>query len=114
MEMKQAIVVRADLKMSKGKIAAQASHASVECVLNSSREKVKEWRLEGMKKVVLKVGSLKELAAILQAAKDDGLTACMITDAGRTEVEPGSKTCVGIGPDDSEKIDMITSKLKML
>ena len=39
---------------------------------------------------------------------------CFIADAGRTEVMPGTITCMGIGPDKEEKIDKVTGKLKML
>ena len=49
-----------------------------------------------------------------QEAKDSGLTAVLIIDAGRTAIAPGTKTCVGIGPDDEEKIDSVTGKLKMV
>ena len=59
--MKQVILVRMDLKLPKGKLAAQCCHASVEAVLNSSKKKVDEWRSEGQKKVVLKVKDDKEL-----------------------------------------------------
>ena len=61
---KQVIVVRADLGMSKGKIAAQAAHASLEAAMKTmSTDKIRKegifesWRKEGMKKVVLKVES---------------------------------------------------------
>ena len=114
MAMKQAIVVRHDLKMSKGKTAAQASHASVECILRSHKDDIEKWRDEGMKKVVLKVKDLEELKKCHKMAQDAGLVCCFITDAGRTEVEPGTITCIGIGPDKEEKIDKITGKLSML
>ena len=37
----------------------------------------------------------------------------LITDAGRTTVEPGTITCLAIGPDSDEKIDKITKELKL-
>jgi len=61
MEIKQVVVVRKDLKMSKGKVAAQVSHASVDCMLKSHKDMVDEWRSQGMKKVVLKVENLDQL-----------------------------------------------------
>jgi PTH2 family peptidyl-tRNA hydrolase len=67
-----------------------------------------------MKKIVLKVKSLDELMKYKQLAEDANLSACMITDAGHTEVEPGTITCLGIGPDSEEKIDKITGDLPML
>jgi PTH2 family peptidyl-tRNA hydrolase len=114
MEYKQVILVRMDLKLPKGKMAAQCSHASVEAVLNSSKKKVDEWRSQGQKKIVLKVKDEKELLHYQNLAKDENLVASLITDAGRTCIAPGTKTCVGIGPDEEEKIDSVTGKLKMV
>jgi PTH2 family peptidyl-tRNA hydrolase len=114
MDYKQAILVRNDLKLPKGKMAAQAAHASVEAVFRSDKDKVKEWRLEGMAKIVLKVENEKELHKHLQMAKDSGLTTATITDAGHTVVEPGTVTCGAIGPDIEEKVDSIISKLKLM
>jgi len=113
-EYKQAILVRTDLKMSKGKLAAQVAHASVEAVLNSSKLKVTTWRTIGMKKVILKVDSLKELMEYQKLAKNEKLVASLIKDAGRTELTPGTITCLGIGPDKEDIIDKITGKLKIL
>ena len=61
---KQVILVRQDLKLPKGKLAAQAAHASLEAAFNSDKEIVKEWRDEGAEKVVLKVKDLDELIKI--------------------------------------------------
>lgn len=113
-ELKQVILVRNDLKMSKGKIAAQAAHAAVEAVLKSDKSIVSMWRSLGMKKIVLKVESQKDLYKYLQEAKDINLTTALITDAGRTEVAPGTPTCLAIGPDDENKIDIVTGELKSL
>jgi PTH2 family peptidyl-tRNA hydrolase len=103
-----------DLKLPKGKVAAQVGHASSEAALNSDKDKVKRWRDYGAKKVILKVTYEKELIKYLQMAKDQGLKSVMITDAGKTVISPGTKTCIGIGPDDEEKIDEVTGNLKML
>ena len=112
--MKQVIVCRKDLKLSKGKLAVQVSHAAVEATLRSDKEKVGAWRKDGMKKVVLKVEDEKELFRYQQLAKEVGLVAVLITDAGLTEVPPGTITCLGIGPDDEAKIDKVTGTLPML
>jgi len=114
MSYKQVILVRQDLKLPKGKLAAQSSHASVEAVLKSSDQKVSTWRKEGMPKIVLKVKDEKELLSYLQKAKDDGLTTALITDAGRTVVAPGTKTCGAVGPDEEEEVDRVTGKLPLL
>ena len=112
MDLKQVIVVRADLKMGKGKIAAQAAHAAVSAADKSSYKA--DWLHQGQKKTVVKVTGEKELLSILREARDSGLPTALIEDAGHTQVEPGTKTAVGIGPAPEEEIDKITGKLKLL
>ena len=112
--MKQIILVRKDLKLSKGKLAAQCSHASVEAVLNSEKSKVDSWRTQGMKKVILEVATEKDLFTFKENAKKMKLKCALITDAGKTEIEPGTITCLAIGPDDEKVIDKLTGHLKML
>lgn len=114
MTYKQAILVRNDLKLPKGKLAVQTAHASVEAVLKSDKDKVKAWRKEGMSKIVLKVDDLKQLHEFNQLAKDSGLKTAVITDAGRTVIAPGTTTCCAIGPDTEEEIDGIVASLKLL
>ena len=112
--MKQIILVRADLQLPKGKLAAQAAHASVEAVLRSDKKIVSAWRDEGMAKIVLKVKDERELLKYLQLAKDEGIIAALITDAGKTVIAPGTRTCLGLGPDEEEKLDSLTGELKLL
>jgi peptidyl-tRNA hydrolase, PTH2 family len=112
--MKQVILARIDLKLPVGKLAAQVAHASVSSYDKSNSAKKKKWLSEGMKKVVLKVKDEKELLKYADSARMAGLATSIITDAGRTVVEPGTITCVGIGPDDEDSIDNITGNLKML
>ncbi len=117
MELKQVILVCDDLKLPKGKLAAQAAHASVEAVLKLQKKDeslLKKWHSAGMKKIVLKVADEKELYKYIQTAKDQGIITSIITDAGYTVVKPGTVTCGAIGPADEEQIDLITSKLKMM
>ncbi|AJF62859.1 MAG: Peptidyl-tRNA hydrolase [archaeon GW2011_AR20] len=111
--MKQVILVRKDLKLSRGKLASQCSHASVEAVLKSDKEKINEWR-KFSKKVVLKVRDEKELLDLKKLADREKLVTALIKDAGRTEIKPGTITCLAIGPDEDKKIDKITGKLKIL
>ncbi|MBS3135825.1 peptidyl-tRNA hydrolase Pth2 [Candidatus Woesearchaeota archaeon] len=110
---KQVIIIRSDLKMPIGKASSQVAHASTESMLRSHKDEIEKWRSLGMKKVVLKVASQEELLKYKKDADDLGLVNALITDAGRTVVEPGTVTCLGIGPDKEEKIDRITGKLKM-
>jgi len=111
---KQVILLRMDLKLPRGKAMSQVAHASVGALVKSHKDDVKKWQAEGQKKVVLKVANDKELFKYKQMAEDHGLVTALITDAGHTVVEPGTITCLGIGPDKEEKIDEITGKLKMV
>jgi PTH2 family peptidyl-tRNA hydrolase len=116
-EIKQVLLVRIDLKMKPGKMAAQAAHAAIDAYLDATRKdsrRASEWLMRGMPKVALKVSGERELIQFYQDAKDMGLPCALITDAGRTQIEPGSKTCVGIGPAKSEELDRITGKLPLL
>lgn len=114
MALKQVILVRQDLKLPKGKLAVQVSHASLDAVMKSDKNKVKEWLNDGGKKVVLKVKDEKELLEYKQKAGKEGLIVALIRDAGRTTVEPGTITCLGVGPDEELRIDKVTGKLGML
>ena len=100
--------------MPKGKLAVQSAHASSTALIKSHKDDIKKWQLEGMKKVVLKVADLNELLKYKQQAEDLGLVTALIEDAGKTVLEPGTITCLGIGPDKEEKIDKITGNLKMV
>ncbi|MBI5871735.1 peptidyl-tRNA hydrolase [archaeon] len=112
--MKQVILVRTDLKMDKGKLCVQCCHACVEAVLKSDRAAVKEWLASGGKKVILKVDSLRELLNYKKIAGNNGLATTLITDSAKTFFKEPTTTCLGIGPDEEEKVDKITGKLKML
>jgi len=111
MELKQVIVARKDLNLSKGKLSAQVAHASVSAADKS--EWKKNWMRQGQKKSVLKVETLKELIDIFMRAKDSGLPTELIQDMGKTEIPTGTKTCVGIGPAPEEEIDRVTGELKL-
>ncbi len=112
--MKQVILVRQDLKLPKGKLAAQVAHASVSALVRSHKDDIRKWEAAGQKKVVLKVKDQEELLSYKKMADDAGLVSALITDAGRTVVEPGTMTSLGIGPDKEDRIDKITGKLKMV
>ncbi len=117
MELKQVILVRTDIRMGKGKLCAQVAHASLEAALEamkSKREWFEAWLLQGQPKIVLKGGSEEELIGYANEAKKAGLPVSIIRDAGRTQLEPGTLTAVGIGPGPKEKIDKITGHLKLL
>jgi len=113
MGLKQAIVVRTDLKMGRGKIAAQSAHASVAALERASTSCFNYWVSDGMKKVVLRVGSKEELLGLYERARRK-LPAALVKDAGLTQVDPGEPTCIAIGPADDADIDHLTGKLRLL
>lgn len=111
MELKQVIVARKDLNLSKGKLSAQVAHASVSAAEKS--EWKKDWMRQGQKKSVLKVENEKGVIDVFMRAKDSGLPTELIQDMGKTEIPAGTKTCVGIGPAPEEEIDKVTGELKL-
>lgn len=135
---KQMIVVRRDLKMRKGKIAAQAGHACVNAVLMAlSRENLLskvsfdeegmtltgvsdadsplcQWFLHGEAKICVYVDSEEALLEIDRKAKEAGILSALIQDAGHTEFhgEP-TFTCLALEPQLPEKVDPITGELPL-
>ena len=116
-EIKQVIVIRKDLDMGKGKIASQASHASLRAyslVKDKYPEVADRWFNGGQTKVVLKVESLEELNSIADKLGRSKIPFKIVRDCGRTQVEPDTETAIGVGPYYSKDIDKITGKLKLL
>ena len=111
---KQVIVVRKDLKMGRGKLAAQVAHASIEAYKKADPDDVAEWESEGMKKVVVCVNGIKEFMDLMEKVKESKLPYSMIRDAGKTQLSPGTVTTIGIGPAEESKIDRFTKHLKLL
>jgi len=129
---KQVIVIRKDLKMRKGKMCAQAAHASMKVLLDnmnvSDSSGVCLWTLASFKsnpiylwldgaftKIVVSVDSEEELFELKQKAEDAGILCAMIMDAGKTEFhgEP-TNTSLAIGPEWASKLEPITGNLKLL
>ncbi|KAH6656915.1 peptidyl-tRNA hydrolase PTH2-domain-containing protein [Truncatella angustata] len=121
-ECKLVLVVRTDLGMTKGKIAAQASHATLACYKTLSRKSptspegqlLKRWERNGQAKIAVQVKSQQELLDLMGKARSLGLTAEVIQDAGRTQIEAGSMTVLGVGPAPKSLIDQVTGGLKLL
>lgn len=135
-EVKQVIVVRKDLKMRKGKLAAQVAHASMAVLLDGMAnmyyvnddvivndkslhlrqdEPWYEWINGSFVKIVLYVEFEDAIHALANRCHFMKIPCAVITDAGKTEFhgEP-TVTCIAIGPDYSEKIDKITGDLPLL
>ena len=116
-EYKMVIVARKDLGLSPGKLAAQASHAAVACVLSTKKNKPKwfsKWQNEGAKKAVVVVEGLDAFFPLKEKAKNLGIAATIIEDAGHTEIPSGTITVLGIGPAPNNLIDQITGDLPLL
>lgn len=127
---KQVIVMRTDLNMRKGKMAAQAAHSSMIFLLRlmfkptsgpandrryDTSEAENQWLTGKFTKVVVGVDSLEELKEIERQAELEGIKCHVITDSGLTEFHGvPTVTCLALGPDYSDKIDEITGGLKLL
>jgi peptidyl-tRNA hydrolase, PTH2 family len=137
-EIKQVIVMRKDLNMRKGKMCAQAAHASMKFIIDcmyrepvtvgSFKNHFVEYKLSTyvgssvdlwltglFKKVVVYVESEEKLLSVYKEAFDSSLICSLIQDAGLTEFKGvPTYTCCAIGPDLSEEIDKITKDLPLL
>jgi PTH2 family peptidyl-tRNA hydrolase len=113
-EYKQCIVLREDLKLSKGKAAVQAAHASILGYEHASLHDRRKWKEQGQKKVALKVPGLSELYKVRDDAERLGLPSAIVEDAGLTEIPPGTVTALGIGPARADEIDKVTKDLELL
>jgi len=105
------------LKLSPGKTAVQVAHAAVSCALQAKKNHKSvfdPWYKEGQKKVVLKAKDLKEIYQLKAQAETQGLVVSLISDAGLTEIPPGTVTCLGIGPAKSSVVDKVTGSLPLL
>lgn len=114
--MKQAILVRKDLKIEKGKIAVQVAHASLSAAMvvrDKDPALFEKWVASGQKKVVLKVENEKQLWEFKKKASALKLQTAIIKDAGLTQLTPGTTTALAIGPDEDKKIDELVSELSL-
>jgi len=135
MKTKRVILMRTDLSMGPGKMVAQAAHAALMSFTNRGSvvkayadPRIDEWVLKvpcryedqlwlskDMTEVCLQVGSEDELVSLYSKAKEAGITATMIEDAGLTLFRgTPTKTCCSIGPHFVDVIDSITGHLKLL
>ncbi|KAI8046775.1 probable peptidyl-tRNA hydrolase 2 [Drosophila gunungcola] len=114
---KMVLVVRNDLKMGKGKIAAQCGHGAVgayQRAVARTPRLLRAWENCGCAKIAVRVESEAELMAIKKAAERQQLNTCLIRDAGRTQIEANSKTVLALGPAAAADIDRVTGHLKLL
>lgn len=128
MKIKQVIVIRADLKVRRGKEIAQGCHSSLAFLTRQLQgsnfssgqyiihltDVAKQWIDTDFRKIVVRVDSEAELLEIESKAKEAGVECHLVTDNGLTEFHGiPTTTCLALGPDESEKIDAITGHLKL-
>ncbi|GLT29282.1 hypothetical protein SLA2020_041580 [Shorea laevis] len=115
-DFKMVLVVRNDLKMGKGKIAAQCSHATLgiyKKLLNRAPKALNRWEMCAQPKVVVKIDSEEDMLVLQERAKSLNLPTHITIDAGRTQIAPDSRTVMAIlGP--VEVVDDVTGGLKLL
>ena len=112
--LKMVCVIRTDLGMTPGKVAAQAVHAALGAVKSvRSPNTLRTWESEGEKVVCLRCETLQELQHIHFTASDAGLNVHVVHDAGRTEVDAGSTTVAAIGPAPEDLVDSVTGHLRL-
>ncbi|GJQ81919.1 hypothetical protein Trydic_g20387 [Trypoxylus dichotomus] len=94
------LAVRNDLKMQKGKVAAQCGHASVAAyakALENKPKTLRRWLRYGGTKITVRIDSEEELLELDKMAKEMDVLSSIVRDAGQTQVAPGStvwcKTC---------------------
>lgn len=112
--MKQTIVVRTDLGMGTGKLAAQVAHASLQAAEDADSRTRTEWNRSGAAKVVLEATSQDQLQTLADRARRSGLPHALVSDAGRTQLEPGTVTALGVGPASEADVDHVTGHLSLL
>lgn len=116
---KMVFLVRTDLQMGKGKIASQVAHAAILLYKESVKNKnsyLTTWLRWGQPKIVLKVDKNCEetMNRVYNSAIKNNLTVCKVHDSGKTQIDSGSLTVVGIGPNKVQDIDEITNQFKLL
>jgi len=111
------LVVRGELRLSAGKAAVQVAHAAVLLTREAERRHralLEAWEAGGQKKIAVVVETLAEMEALHRAARAAGVPSVFVEDAGLTEVPPGTRTVLGLGPARPADLDPITGKLALL
>jgi PTH2 family peptidyl-tRNA hydrolase len=114
---KMVLVVRRDLKMGVGKIAAQCAHAALGMyrhLMATDPKQLQSWLAHGQAKIVCKVETGQEMMLIADKARDKSLPVYVVTDAGHTQVECGSQTVLAVGPGEAGALNGVTGHLKLL
>ncbi len=111
------LVVRGELRLTTGKAAVQVAHAAVMLIQEAERRgrgRLDDWTRQGQKKIALVVPTLEELESLYRRARARGIPAVIVQDSGLTEVPPGTRTCLGLGPAPAAELDELTGSLPLL
>lgn len=114
---KLVLCVRTDLKMQKGKIAAQVGHATLGAYKSAARaypQALKVWERNAQPKIALQIRNHAEARELDAAARKKGLVTYMVHDAGRTQIAAGTMTVLAIGPGPASVVNSVTGQLKLL
>ena len=117
---KMVILVREELRMGAGKVAAQCVHAALGAYRSATEagggalSALHAWQMTGEATIVLKVPDLQGIRAVESAASALNVNTHAVHDAGRTQVEAGSLTVLAVGPAPADVIDPLTGSLKLL
>jgi PTH2 family peptidyl-tRNA hydrolase len=116
-EPKMVLVVRGELRMTPGKVAVQVAHAAVMLALAVERkdpDRLAAWTRHGQKKIAVVAPTIAEMDELSRRARSAGIPTVFVEDAGLTEVPPGTRTVLGLGPAAPAVIDPITGSLALL
>tara|TARA_B100001778_G_scaffold334793_1_gene347844 strand:+ start:2034 stop:2453 length:420 start_codon:yes stop_codon:yes gene_type:complete len=116
-EVKMVFIINSELKMGKGKIAAQVGHAAVSSTLKSgdkTPELLEAWLASGQKKICVKGNDAEHLLQLEKQSSERDITTVKINDAGHTQIPSGSLTVLSLGPDMETNLNKITGDLKLL
>lgn len=114
---KLVLCVNGSLRMHKGKIAAQCCHAALgayKLAFKYADTAINAWEDNGQEKEAVQVDTEEEMFSVCKKAAAAGLVTCLFVDEGRTQVAPGSKTVLAIGPAPVAAFKDLTSHLKLL
>ncbi|HYB78237.1 MAG TPA: aminoacyl-tRNA hydrolase [Thermoplasmata archaeon] len=114
---KMVLVLRGELRLTAGKAAVQAAHAAVMLVRLAEKrdpDVLERWLDQGQRKIALVVPTLAELETLERGARARGIPSLWVEDAGFTEVPPGTRTCLGLGPAPDAELDPLTGQLELL
>jgi PTH2 family peptidyl-tRNA hydrolase len=114
---KMVLVVRGELRLTAGKAAVQVAHAAVMLVLQAQKRRgdsLDRWLHEGQKKIAVVAPTLADMVELQNQATRQGIPTAWVDDAGFTEVAPGTRTCLGLGPALSLQLDKVTGHLALL